>query len=290
METTRGRGEHLFRRRPQLKSSTRLKTFQYRLYPSKAQEKRMDATLVACRNFYNSCLEERKTAWETEARTIHKFEQKRRVKILKAESETAKSIHSHILQGVVLDLYKAFHAFFKRVKAGEKPGYPRFKGRNRFNSFGFFDFGCGVKLGSQRLKLYNIGRISVRWHREIEGTIKTVRIIRKADGWYASFACEIPEPTPLPETGEDVGIDVGIASLITTSDGEKEPHPAFYRKAQKKLRVQQRRVARRKKGGYRRRKAVKILARQHQHVARQRQDRINKIVAGLIPRYDRIAV
>lgn len=268
----------------------KLKTFQYRLYPSAKQRQRLEATVETCRRWYNTCLEERKTAWEERGESVGKFDQLAKVKTLKAENPYAKPIHSHVLQGVVADLDKAFAAFFRRIKAGETPGYPRFRGRNRFSSIGFKEYGNGFKLDGRRLRVSGIGRIPVRWHRQIEGQIKTVRIIRKADGWYASFACEIPDPVPLPKTGQDVGIDVGIASLITTSDGDKEPHPAHHRKAQAKFRRQQRRVARRKKGGSSRRKAVKILAKQHQYVARQRQDTINKIVAKIIPPYDRIAV
>jgi putative transposase len=267
-----------------------LKTFQYRIYPSKAQEKRIKATLETCRRFYNACLEERKTAWEEEQRTINKYGQLKRVAVLKAESEFARPVHSHILQIVVSDLDKAFQAFFRRVKAGETPGYPRFKGRNRFNSFAFKEYGNGFKIDGRRLKLSGIGRVPVRWHREIEGTIKTARIIRKADGWYVSFACEVGDPVRLPETGSTIGIDVGLSKLITTSDGEQVAPPKHYRKMQAKFRRQQRKVSRRKKGGQGRRKAVKILACQHQVVERQRKDTLNKIVFNLVQRHDQIAV
>lgn len=267
-----------------------LKTFQYRIYPSKAQEKRMDATLETCRWFYNSCLEERKTAWEEEQRTIGKFEQLKRVAVFKAESEFAKPVHSHILQGVVVDLDKAFAAFFRRLKAGETPGYPRFKGRFRFNSFAFKEYMNGFKIDGRRLKLSGIGRVPVRWHRPYEGEIKTARIVRKADGWYVSLACEIGDPVKLPVTGSTIGIDVGLAALITTSDGEQIAPPKHYRKMQAKFRRQQRKVSRRKKGGGMRRKAVKILAKQHQVVERQRKDCLNKIVFNLVQNHDRIAV
>jgi putative transposase len=129
----------------------------------------------------------------------------------------------------------------------------------------------------------------VRWHRPIEGKIKTVRIVRKAGKWYASFACEV-EPQPLPATGRDVGIDVGIASLITTSEGEKVAHPNWYRAGQRKLRVLQRRVARRKKGGSNRRKAVRQLQRQHERIANQRKDYLHKLAHDLVVRCDRIAL
>ena len=267
-----------------------LKTFVYRLYPSKPQARLLDATLETCRRFYNQCLAERKQAWEEEQRTIGKFEQMRAVKAHKAENPYAKGIHSHILQTVVQDLDKGFQSFFRRLKAGDKPGYPRFKGRNRFHSFGFKELGNGFKVDGRRLKLSGIGRVAVRWHRPLEGAIKTVRISKKADKWYACFACELPQPEPLPKTEHVIGIDVGLKHLYTTSEGEQIVNPRWYRTAQKRLRVAQRRVARRAKGGKNRRKAIVILQRQHERIANQRKDAINKLAHSLIERYDLIAL
>jgi putative transposase len=224
-----------------------LKTFAYRLYPSTPQARLLDSTLETCRRWYNQCLAERREAYQQRGETVGKFAQLAKVKDQKALNPYAEGIHSHVLQVVVADLDKAFQAFFRRVKAGETPGYPRFRGRNRFASFGFKEHGNGFKVDGRRLKLSGIGRVAVRWHRPLEGQIKTVRITRRAGKWYACFACEV-EATPLPATGREIGVDVGIASLITTSEGEKEPHPGWYRAAQRKLRVLQRRVARRKKG------------------------------------------
>ena len=167
--------------------------------------------------------------------------------------------------------------------------YPRFRGRNRFDSFGFKEHGNGFRLDGRRLKLSGIGRVAVRWHRELAGQIKTVRITRRAGKWYACFTCEV-EAAPLPPTGREVGIDVGVASLITTSEGEKEAHPRWYRAAERKLRVLQRRVARRKKGSANRRKAVSALQRQHERIANTRNDYLKKLVSRLIAQYDRVAL
>lgn len=267
-----------------------LKAFQYRLYPTKSQERLLESTLETCRRFYNACLAERKEAYEQEKRTISKFAQLRQVKTLKQTNPYAATVHSHILQVVVSDLDKAFQAFFRRVKAGEKPGYPRFKGRNRFDSFGLKEYGNGFRLDGRRLKLSGIGRVAVRWHRELEGQIKTARVIRKAGHWYVSFACEVEQPEPLPSTGQSVGVDVGVASLITLSDGTKVDNPKWYRASQAKLRIAQRRVARRKKGGKNRRKAVLQLQRLHVHTQNQRRDFLNKLAHGLVQANDVIAV
>lgn len=266
-----------------------LVTFKYRLFPSKSQERLLNRTLETCRRWYNICLAERKEAWETEKRSVGKFAQLAKVKDYRKENPFAGQVHSHVLQVVTADLDKAFQAFFRRVKAGETPGYPRFRGRDRFDSFGFKELGNGFKIDGRRLKLSGIGRVAVRWHRPIEGQIKTVRVRKQAGKWYACFACEV-EAQPLEPTGQEVGIDVGIASLLTTSDGEHIENPKWYRTEQTKLRVLQRRVSRRKKGSTNRRKAVRALQRQHDHIANRRADFLKKIVHSLIVRYDRIAV
>jgi putative transposase len=266
-----------------------IKTFAYRLYPSKPQARLLDRMLETCRRWYNQCLAERRDAYHQHGEAVTKFAQLAKVKELKASNHYAKGIHSHVLQVVVTDLEKAFQAFFRRVKAGATPGYPRFKGRNRFDSFGFKEYGNGFKLDGRRLKLTGIGRVAVRWHRPLEGQIKIIRITRRAGKWYASFACEV-EAAPLPATGRDIGVDVGIASLITTSAGDKEAHPSWYRASQRTLRVLQRRVARRKQGSANRRKAVLQLQRQHERIANARKDCLKKLAHRLITTYDRIAL
>ncbi len=266
------------------------KAFRYRLYPSRTQARRLAAILETCRFFYNDCLAERKTAYQERGETVGKYAQLRQVKERKATNPWAKDVHSHVLQTVVQDLAKAFDAFFRRIKAGETPGYPRFKGRNRWHSFGFKEHGNGFRVDGRRLKLSGIGRLAVRWHRPTEGQIKTLRISKQAGKWFASFSCVVDEPTPLPATGMDVGIDVGLSSLITTSEGEQVAHPRFYRKAQRQLRVAQRRVARRVKGSQNRRKAIVMLQRQHERVGDQRKDYLNKLAHDLVGRYDRIAL
>jgi putative transposase len=267
-----------------------VKAFVFKLYPSKAQRRHLEETRETCRRFYNDCLAERKEAYEKDGTTIGKFAQLRHVKERKATNPYAAKVHSHILQVIVADLDKAFQHFFRRAKAGETPGYPRFKGRDRFDSFGLKEYGNGFKIDGRRLKVSGIGRIPVRWHRPIEGAIKTVRIVKRADGWYACFACETAATEPLAATESAIGIDVGVASLLTTSDGEKVPHPAFYRASQKKLRRLQRSVARKKKGGSNRRKAVARLRRQHQRIANQRKDFLNKVAHHLVREHDLIAL
>ena len=259
------------------------RTYRYRLFPSPTQARLFDSTLETCRHFYNDCLAERKMAYQQGGETLGKYAQLRQVKVVKATNPWAKNVHSHVLQTVVQDLDKAFVAFFRRVKLGEKPGYPRFKGRNRWRSFGFKEYGNGFKIDGRRLKLSGIGRVAVRWHRPVEGQIKTARIVKSAGKWFVSFSCVVETPLPLPSAGGDVGVDVGLLSLVTMSDGEKVKHPHFYRDAQRS-------AARKTKGGENRRKAVLVLQRQHDKLKNQRKDYLNKLALDLITRYDRIAL
>jgi putative transposase len=178
------------------------------------------------------------------------------------------------LQDVVLRVDRAFQAYFQRMREGQTPGYPRFHGRDRYNSFTYPQLGDhgGARLDNVFLILSKIGRIAVRWSRPLEGTPKTVTVSREADGWYASISCADVPARPLPPTGQETGIDLGIEAFATLSDGTRIFSPGWYRKAERALKTAQRRVSRRKKGSNRRRKAVtllvKLLAKAHQTVHR----------------------
>jgi putative transposase len=264
--------------------------YKYRLYPTPAQEKLLFSVLRSCRHWYNMCLSERKLAWELEGRKVTKEQQeKTAIRYRKAFSK-AKHVFSQTLQSVCDDLDKAFKAYFRRRDAGEIPGYPRFKSANRFHSFAFKQFGAGASLQGRRLKLFGIGRVRVRWHRQLEGKIKQVRILHSAGRWYACFACEQPDPKPLPPTGKNVGIDVGIEKLLTTSDGEHIENPKWYRQAERKLRIAQRSLSRKKKGSKNRKQALLHVQRLHEYIANTRRDFLNKIVHDLITRFDLIAL
>jgi putative transposase len=268
------------------------RTYAYRLYPNKRQERLLAQTVETCRRVYNNALAERKEAWEEEQRSVSMYEQLRQLKTLRKENHFAGAVSSHTLQVVIADVDKAFKAFFRRVKKGEKPGYPRFKGRNRFDSFGFKQYGNGIKLDGKRLRIFGVGRVRIRMHRPIpeNGVIKTARIKRKAGKWYVMFVVDIPTPEPLPETGRAVGIDVGIHHMLATSDGDTIENPRWYRKAEAQLRRKQRKFARRKKGSNRRRKAVRELQTEHVRIANRRTDYIKKLVHGLVSDYDVIAI
>jgi putative transposase len=226
--------------------------------------------------------------WQRARVSISRFQQETELKNIRAEMREYASIHSHVLQDVLARLDKTYQAFFRRVKAGEKAGFPRYQGRDRWHSFTYKEFGNGATLDNSFLVLSRIGRIAVRWSRPIEGTPKTVTISREADGWYVCFSCADVPVQPLPATGQETGIDLGIEAFATLSDGTRIFHPGWYRKAERALKTAQRRVSRRKKGSNRRRKAVTLLAKAHQRVRRQRADFHHTVALQLVRQNDTI--
>jgi putative transposase len=264
------------------------KTFKEKLRPTPAQERTLKEVLWRCRTLYNTALEQRITAWQRRRISVSRYEQEAELKAIRAEFPEYAAIHSHILQDVLARLDKTYQAFFRRVQRGEKAGSPRFKGHNRFHSFTFKEYGNGATLDNGFLVLSKIGRLAVHWSRPIEGTPKTITISQEADGWYVAISCADVPIQPLPPTGQETGIDLGIEAFATLSDGARILTLGYYRKAERYLAKCQRRVARRKKGSNRRRKAVCVLAKAHQTVRPQRQDFHHKTALTLVRAYDTI--
>src|SRR5713226_280382 len=276
-------------RRRGVEMETVRKTFKEKLRPTPGQERALDEVLWRCRDLYNTALEQRITAWQRCHVSISRFQQEAELKAIRAEFPDYAAIHSHLLQDVLARLDKTYQAFFRRVQRGEKAGFPRFKGRDRYHSFTFKEYGNGARLDNGALVLSKIGRISVHWSRPIEGTPKTVTISREADGWYVAFSCADVPVQPLPLTGQETGIDLGLESFATLADGSQIANPRIFRVAEMALKRAQRRVSRRKKGSKRRKKAVKLLAKAHLAVRRQRADFHHKTALALVRQYDTIS-
>ncbi len=265
------------------------KTFKFKLKPTPDQERMLDRTLMLCRHVYNAAIEERREAWRKCGVSVGYYQQKAELPPIKAKMPEYAEVHSQVLQDVVQRVDRAFQAFFRRVKSGETPGYPRFHGRNRYNSVTYPQFGNGATLDNGFLVLSKIGRIAVRWSRPIEGATKTVTVSREADGWHVCFSCADVPVRPLPPTGQETGIDLGLESFATLSDGTVIHNPRCYRKAERALKTAQRRVSRRKKGSHRRHKAVSLLAKAHLKVKRWRADFHHKAALALVQNNDTIS-
>ena len=266
------------------------KTYKEKLRPTLAQERLLEVILWRCHTRYNVALEQRITAWQRCHVCLTRSQQEAELTAIREQVPDYAALHSHVLQDVLARLDTTYHAFFRRVQHAEKPGFPRLHGKDRYHSFTSKEYGNGARLENGMLVLSKIGRIAVRWSRPIQGTIKTVTVSREADGWYVCCSCAEVPTQPLPRTGRETGIDVGLKVFLITADGELVANPRHYRRAERARKKAQQRVSRRKQGSHRRRKAVRVLARTHQHVRRQRADFHHKTALALVRAYDTIYV
>ncbi len=262
-----------------------VKSYRYRLFPTKSQVRILKRQLELCRQVYNDTLAYRKEAWEKEQRQVDRFETQNRLPQLKIDHPEYREIHSQTLQNVVLRVDLAFRAFFRRVQAGEKPGYPRFKGKGRYDSITYPQSGFGLHSG--KLHLSKIGDIKIKLHRPIEGKIKTCIIRRMPTGkWFACFSVDLGEvPLPPWKDGSVVGIDVGLESFATLSNGETIDNPRFFREEEKELARVQRKLSKAPKGTPERKKALKVVELVHERIADRRNDFANKVSRQLVDRF-----
>jgi putative transposase len=261
--------------------------FRYRLYPTKQQVTTLNKTLDLCRWVYNETLALRKNAWESEQKRISYYDSKRMIPVWKKDRPELKEVHAHVLQDVTMRVDLAFQAFFRRVKAGEKAGYPRFKGKGWYDSITYTE--SGFKLGDCNLWLSKIGDIKIKLHRPIEGNIKRLTVRRSAtQKWFVSILTDYDFYNPLEHSDKAVGIDVGILSFAALSNGTYIENPRFYVKEEKNLAKVQRKHSKAEKGTPERNKALKALCRVHERISNKREDFAQKLSNALINNYGTI--
>ncbi len=264
------------------------KAFRYRCYPTPAQADTLTWALDRCRELYNAGLEERREAYRMCGVSVGYLQQQNQLPTIKEDRPEYKQIGSQVLQDVLRRLDKAFAAFFRRVKEGHPtPGYPRFKGRYRYNSLTFTQ--AGWKMDT-RLHLSGVGAIRVKLHRPIEGAIKTVTIKRDVDHWYVTFSCEVEVDPALVADKPAVGIDMGLEYYATLSTGEHIENPRYYRKSQGVLARRQRSMERKRKGSGKRAKAGILVRKAHRKIANQRRDMQHKAARRIVDTYGAVAV
>jgi putative transposase len=265
------------------------KTYKYRLYPTKSQVESLEFQRSEACRLYNAALQERRDAYKFSGVSISYRDQSDQLKEIR-DTGNLELANFSACQDVLRRVNKTFQGFFSRIRKGKKTGYPRFKSIHRFDSFTFPSYGDGIKLlDSGKLRIQGVGIVKTKLHRAVEGKIKTVTIKKECGRWYACFSV-VCEPESLPESKEVVGIDVGLTAFATLSHGEEIENPRHYRKAQRKLRLAQRKVARRNRGSKRRRKAVVLLQRAHEHIRKQRADFHHKLASMLVMVYGFIAI
>jgi putative transposase len=270
------------------------KTFKYRLYPNKQQQRLLEQQLEECRWLYNHLLAARRDAWQERQESLRLYDQQATLPALKAERPSLAGVQSQVLQNIAVRIDLAFQAFFRRCKAGEQePGYPRFRGKGRYDSLTFpqVPVGCRLETEDRRVRIANAGRVKVLLHRPLEGTPKTATIRRRSTGkWYVSFSCECADPTPLPPTGQDVGVDVGLKTFATLTAGAPIENPRFFRLQERAMAKAQRRLSKVEKGTPERAERRKIVARVHERIAWRRGDFAHQHSRRIVNAFDLIAV
>jgi len=264
------------------------RTFKYRLYPNKIQRERLDQSLDLLRVFYNAALQERRDAWKLNRVRISLADQSRQIPDIRSCDSDYFTVQARTMTQTLRQLERAFAAFFRRVKNGEKPGYPRFKGKSFFNSLVYNQ--TGFRFRGNRLNLSLIGDLKIKISRPIEGRIKEIVTRREGEKWFAIITCSEVPARPLPATNSVIGIDAGIESFATLSDGTHIANNRFYESSQKRLRKAQRKLSRRKKFSNRWKKAVVLVRSIHATIARQRADFHHKLSTRLVRGNDLIAV
>lgn len=267
------------------------KTFEYKIRTNAKFIRACEIELEHSRQIYNAALEERIGCYKMTGKTLGKFEQSRHL----TDARTLPEVKSHLrtIQSDSLErVDEAFKAFFKRCKKGAgKTGFPRFKGRDRYHTFSqSYEPQRACPLKGDKLTVPGVGFCRVRLSRPIEGRCVQLRITRRADGWFALLVCELAKPEALPATGMSVGIDVGLTSFATLSDGSKIENPRFVRHAAENLTKQQRRLSKKKRGSKNRQKTKHKVALAHLKVTRARKHFHHETAAKLVKQFDAITV
>ncbi|MFF4519722.1 RNA-guided endonuclease InsQ/TnpB family protein [Streptomyces mirabilis] len=274
-----------------------IRAYKFLMRPTQGQQGALAEMLRDHCSLYNGALQERRDAYRHASKTTVRYgQQSAQLKDIRAFDPECQGRWSFSSQQATLRrLDKAFAAFFRRVKAGDKPGYPRFRSGKRFDTVDFPKDGDGCRWDSTphdpvtRVRLQGVGHVKVYQHRPVAGKVKTISVKREGRRWYVILTADQAQPEPLPATGSVVGVDMGIANFLADSNGEFVPNPRHGAKASAKLEVAQQALSRCKRGSKRRRKAVDTVARLHRKVRRQRLDHAHKTALDLVREHDFVA-
>jgi putative transposase len=266
------------------------RSYKVLLQPTTGQRVALGELLTVQCELYNAALEERRGAWRYERRAVTRFEQYQQLKDLHDPRPDVMRFGVCVARGTLSRLDLAFGAFFRRCRAGDKPGYPRFKARARWDSVRWPD-SIGWRLGERRLYVQGVGQLRFRGSRRgVRGVAKTLVVTRKGRRFFAIVQCELPKPSPLPSTGRSVGLDLGLASLVTTSTGDHLKNPRYFARGRQRLAAEQAVLAGKVKGSANRRRQVARVAAAHRKIARQRADHAHKLSRALVDAFDLIIV
>lgn len=264
-----------------------LKAFKYRIYPTADQRQKIAQQFGCCRYIYNWGLQRKMEAYQSEGKSISCFDLINEMTSLKKEILWLKDCYSQALQMSLRNLDNAYTRFFR-----EKKGFPKFKSKH--SNTKSCQYPQGVQFKDGAVYLPKIGNVKLIQHRPYSGTVKTVTLSQTPTGKYyisvlAEDGCVLPEKQKF-DADTTIGVDVGIKHFATLSTGEKIEHPKCLKKAEKKLKRAQQIVSRRKKGSQNRKRAIYILAAQHEKVTNRRNDFLHKLSHRLVSENQAVAV
>jgi putative transposase len=268
------------------------KTYKYRIYPTKRQQRILNGWLALCCEVYNAAVDERKSAYRMAGMSLSYSQQCAELPGCKGVRPELIEINSQVLQEVVQRVNLAFEAFFRRLQEGQKTGYPRFKSRFRYASLTFKQYGNSFSFAEDgKLVLSKIGHVKIVLHRPWRGIPKTATISRAASGkWYASISCDEVEPHTLSPSDKQVGADVGLKTFAYLSDGTTIENPRFFRQEEQALAKAQRKLSKQQKGSKRREKKRKVVARIHERIRHRRENFVQQQTRTLVNQYGLIAM
>jgi putative transposase len=264
----------------------------FRLRPTARQHVALAACVEAHRELYNAALQERRDAWSHSKTRINYGDQSAQLTEIRSARPDQAVWSFSSQQATLRRLNMSFQGFLRRVKRGQKAGYPRFKGKGRFDSVEWPKDGDGARWlpEAKRVYLQGVGQVKVHLHRPVMGRVKTIQVKRAGRGWMLVLSCDDVPTNPLPATGRQAGIDVGIASFATTSDGQHVDNPRWSRKGADRLTAAQQRLARAKRRSKNRERKRETVAARHRKIANQRKDFHHKQARALVARYDLVVV
>lgn len=267
--------------------SSRCRAFRFQLCPTNKQTYTLERLLAGQRELYNAAMEERRGAWRWNRRSVTKFEQYRTLSGLREVRPDTLAFGVTVCRGTLNRLDLAFRAFFRRVKAGQTPGFPRFQARHRFDSVSWPDR-SGWKLDEvqHRIYLQGVGQVKYRKNLPLRGSPKTMTLRREGRRWFVIVFCGDVPAQPRPETGREIGIDLGVTALVATSEGDTFDNPRWFRHGADRLAVAQRALATKQKNSARRRRAVEGVARAHRKIRHQRRNHAHLLSRRLVDAND----
>jgi putative transposase len=266
------------------------RAYKFKLKPTRKQEKLLGGQLGLCRELYNAALQERRDAYRMCGKSISYVDQANQLPAIKEVRPDLAGVHSQVLQDVLKRVEKAFKGFFSRLKLGVKAGYPRFRGRDRYDSFTYPQ--GGWSLTNERLTLSKLGTLKVKLHRPVWGKVKTCTIKREGASWFVVFSVEY-EFEPPAHAGKAIGIDVGLENFANLSNGEQIANPRLFRKSEKHLAKVQRKLAKVRhlpRFSPVKVKAKRAVSRAFKRIRNQRLDFAHKLSRKLVTDYSLIAV